>query len=162
MAILSALALLGFLLWAVRTWQRREDFIRWQRAAGGLMALSGLFTLASYLWYNTNFLQHQGRYLFPALVPISLAVALGWREALRRERAIVLAVLLLVATVVLRLAGLLSNWLMLMLVVSAAAFGIRRFLPRSWDALVHAVPYLSLILLDIASLFLFIVPQLKV
>jgi 4-amino-4-deoxy-L-arabinose transferase-like glycosyltransferase len=40
-------------------------------------------TLLLYLFYNFTFVQHQGRYLFPALVPISLGVAVGlgalWR-----------------------------------------------------------------------------------
>jgi hypothetical protein len=30
-----------------------------------------------FAWYNTKFLQHQGRYLFPALIPIGTAAALG-------------------------------------------------------------------------------------
>jgi 4-amino-4-deoxy-L-arabinose transferase-like glycosyltransferase len=36
-----------------------------------------------YLFYNLTFVQHQGRYLFPALIPISIGVAVGlgnlWR-----------------------------------------------------------------------------------
>ena len=70
----------------------------------GLLA-SAPVTLASYLWYNADFVQHQGRYLFPALLPLGLAVALGWREALRRERALPLAAVLLVGAAALRLAG---------------------------------------------------------
>jgi len=161
MAILSALALIGFLLWVLRMWRHRGGFAAWQWAAGGLLALSGLFTLAAYIWYNTSFLQHQGRYLFSALVPISLAVALGWRETLRRERALPLAALLVASGVVLRLAGGLGNWPALMLVAAGGAFGLRRFLPGSWDPWVDAVPYSLLILLDLAGLFLFIIPQLR-
>jgi 4-amino-4-deoxy-L-arabinose transferase-like glycosyltransferase len=162
MAILSALALVGFLLWAVRIQRNRDRAAAWQWAAGGLLALSGLFTLAAYIWYNTSLLQHQGRYLFSALVPISLAVALGWREVLRRERVLLLAVLLIGIGIVLWLLGALTAWLLLMLAVTVVAFGIRYFLPRSWDPLVCAVPYLLLILLDLVSLFLFVIPQLKV
>ena len=143
------------------TWRKWEDYAAWQWAAGVLLALSGLFTLAAYLWYNTSFLQHQGRYLFPALVPISLAAALGWREALRRKRALLLAALLVVLGIILWAVGVLTAWSLLMLVIAVVAFGIRRFLPHSWDLLVHAVPYLLLILLDVVSLFLFIVPQLS-
>jgi hypothetical protein len=47
-----------------------------------------------------------------------------------------------------------------MLVATAVVFGIRYLLPHSLDPMVHAVPYLLLILLDVVSLFLFIVPQL--
>ncbi len=42
-----------------------------------LLALSASLTALSYLWYNLTFVQHQGRYLFPALVPIGTAAALG-------------------------------------------------------------------------------------
>jgi 4-amino-4-deoxy-L-arabinose transferase-like glycosyltransferase len=160
LAILSAVALAGLAIWAIRVWRQRETLPRWHWAAGALLLAAGLFTLASYLWYNTQFVQHQGRYLFSALVPISLAMALGWREALRREPAWPLAALLLASGAVLRLIGLLSNWLLLMLGAASGALVIRRFLPFRLDPLVHACPYLLLILLDLASLFLFIVPQL--
>jgi len=160
LAILAALALFGFTLWALGAWRRRAQFARWQLAAGGLLALSGLFTVASYIWYNTNFVQHQGRYLFPALVPLSLAMALGWREVLRRERALLVAAVLLAGAAILRLAGLLSNWPLLMLGGAAVIFGIRRLLPGSWDPFAQAIPYLLLVPLDLACLFLFIVPQL--
>ncbi len=160
LVILSVLALAGFLFWTVRTWRRRAAFPKWQWAACGLLVASGLFTLASYLWYNTQFVQHQGRYLFPALVPISLVAALGWREALRRDQALPLACLLLAALALLKLSGLLPNWPLLMLAVTTVALAIRRFLPPGLDAPIHACPYLLLILLDLASLFLFVVPQL--
>jgi hypothetical protein len=35
-------------------------------------------TVFGYLYYNVTFVQHQGRYLFPALIPIGLAFAIGW------------------------------------------------------------------------------------
>jgi 4-amino-4-deoxy-L-arabinose transferase-like glycosyltransferase len=161
LAILATLALLGFALWFARAWRRRRQVPNWRWAAGGLLALTILLTLATYLWYNTNFLQHQGRYLFRALVPIGLAVALGWREVLRRDRAVLFAILSLAGAIGLRLAGLLPAWPLLMLVVTAAAFAMRRFLPPRWDPLVHATPYALLILLDLVSLFFFVVPQLR-
>jgi 4-amino-4-deoxy-L-arabinose transferase-like glycosyltransferase len=162
LAIVSALALLGLGLWAGRTWQRRTVFARWQWAACGLLALSALLTLASYLWYNTQFLQHQGRYLFPALMPIGLAVALGWREALRREHALLLAILFLVCAAALRLAGWLPTWPLLMMLAAAVALIVRRFLAPRWDPPLEVLPYLLLIPLDLACLFLFVVPQLAV
>jgi 4-amino-4-deoxy-L-arabinose transferase-like glycosyltransferase len=66
------------------------DGRRW--AALGLLLISGLLTLGLYLFYNLTYVQHQGRYLFPALVPIGLAAAagLGWWgekvEAVTRRR----------------------------------------------------------------------------
>jgi 4-amino-4-deoxy-L-arabinose transferase-like glycosyltransferase len=162
LAILTALAAIAFFIWAARTWRGRATRPRWQWAAGGLLVASGMLTVAAYLWYNTQFVQHQGRYLFTALIPIGLAVALGWREALRRERAWPLAAVLLIGAVVLRLAGLIPNWPLLMLGATAIALGVRRFLPQQLDPYIQACPYLLLILLDLASLFLFIVPQLTV
>jgi hypothetical protein len=45
-----------------------------------LLTTSALLTLALYLYYNLTYVQHQGRYLFPALVPISLAASLSlWK-----------------------------------------------------------------------------------
>lgn len=37
-----------------------------------------VISLLLFLGYNVTFVQHQGRYIFPALIPISLGVALGW------------------------------------------------------------------------------------
>jgi len=66
----------------------------WQAAAGGLLASWRWFSVASYLWYNTQFVQFQGRYLSPHCRH-QLTVAVGWREALRRDRPRLLAVLVL-------------------------------------------------------------------
>lgn len=46
---------------------------------GGTLAMS----LAVYLTYNVTFVQHQGRYLFSALVPIGVGVALAWALLVR-------------------------------------------------------------------------------
>ncbi len=44
-----------------------------------LLAWIGL-TTGGFLWYNLTFVQHQGRYLFPALPALALFTVLGWRE----------------------------------------------------------------------------------
>jgi 4-amino-4-deoxy-L-arabinose transferase-like glycosyltransferase len=52
-----------------------------------LLMTSGLLTLGLYLYYNLSYVQHQGRYLFPALIPIGLAAAVGlggWGGAVSR------------------------------------------------------------------------------
>lgn len=54
-----------------------------------LLPLLALLTFLSYLWYNTKFVQHQGRYLFPALVPLGLGLALGWWVVVHRVRALI-------------------------------------------------------------------------
>ncbi|MBN1136185.1 MAG: DUF2142 domain-containing protein [Anaerolineae bacterium] len=167
LAVWSAAAVAGLAAWAVGTWRQAKQGwrpARWQTATGGLLALLALFSAGSYLWYNTQFVQFQGRYLFTALAPISLAAAVGWSEALRRERAWLLAALMAGAAgataVGSLLAGELAKWPTLILGAAGAALAARRFVPRRWDPLVEALPYLMLIPLDVACLFLFIVPQL--
>ena len=51
-----------------------------------ILALLTDLTVLLYLYYNWSFVQHQGRYLFPALVPITIGVASGlgmWVRPLR-------------------------------------------------------------------------------
>lgn len=45
-----------------------------------VLALTFLLTLGLHVAYNLTFVQHQGRYLFPALIPIAVgfAAGLGW------------------------------------------------------------------------------------
>ena len=55
-----------------------------------ILALPALFVLTAgvYVGYNFQFVQHQGRYLFPALIPIAigLAISLGlWSRPLRQR-----------------------------------------------------------------------------
>ena len=58
-----------------------------------LLLVWALGTTVVFLWYNSHYLQHQGRYLFPALVPWGLAFTLGLRTILRRSPVPVLVVL---------------------------------------------------------------------
>ncbi|MCI0393499.1 MAG: phospholipid carrier-dependent glycosyltransferase, partial [Chloroflexi bacterium] len=48
-----------------------------------ILASTFALSLLLYLAYNATFVQHQGRYLFPALIPISLGVAAGLSAWLR-------------------------------------------------------------------------------
>lgn len=52
----------------------------WRRASILLLAFSALLTLGLYIYYNFGFVQHQGRYLFPALVPLSVAATASLRQ----------------------------------------------------------------------------------
>ena len=53
---------------------------------------------ASYAWYNIQFVQHQGRYFFWGLLPISAVVALGWREVFQPLQGVITGMLALVLT----------------------------------------------------------------
>ena len=77
LALLSALLVAGFLWWLFD--RRRPRLAPPQRASMILLLLSFIFTLLEFLGYNLTFVQHQGRYLFPALIPIGTAAALGLR-----------------------------------------------------------------------------------
>jgi 4-amino-4-deoxy-L-arabinose transferase-like glycosyltransferase len=79
--IYQALALFSFLVASGFSWwlldRRRPPLSLYQRTSVILFLVSFLLTLLEFLGYNLTFVQHQGRYLYPALIPISTAVALG-------------------------------------------------------------------------------------
>jgi len=166
LALLCAVVGLGLVLLATNPSPRlRAGFTNLspkKKRALGLLALSAFFTLLSYLWYNLKFVQHQGRYLFPALIPIGLAFALGLREILARDNAKTAALLFLAGVLILAAKGLVTgdfNKLSILLLGGAAiAFGIKTLLPEKYDDLVFTLPYLSLVGLDLICLFRFIVP----
>ena len=161
LALLCAVVGLGLVLFVIKS-VRRRTLSSSQRTVLGLLALSAFFTLLSYIWYNLKFVQHQGRYLFPALIPIGLAFALGLREILARDNAKAMAFLFLAGVLMLAGKGLVTgdfNKLSIFLLGgAAAAFGIKAFLPEQCDDLVFALPCLGLLGLDLICLFWFIVP----
>jgi len=131
----------------------------------GLCALCILLSVLVYAWYNLQFVQHQGRYLFTALIPLAIGVALGWEEALRPECSRVLAAGLALLALALLAWGLagghgLPKWPVALALLSAAAFAVRPWLPRRLDGLLFALPYAALPLLALYGLFGAIVPQL--
>jgi 4-amino-4-deoxy-L-arabinose transferase-like glycosyltransferase len=76
LALLSGLLCVGFVVWLVRQRRARQptNLPIYQLL---LLPLSASLTFAVFVSYNLTFLQHQGRYLFPALIPIGAAAALG-------------------------------------------------------------------------------------
>ncbi|MFQ5594368.1 MAG: hypothetical protein ACE5HA_09485 [Anaerolineae bacterium] len=82
--IATLLGVAGCLLFLIRSLRDPDRLSRRQWASLGLLALSIILTFGAYVWYNLTFVQHQGRYLFPALVPIALFAALGFRELVPR------------------------------------------------------------------------------
>ncbi len=54
-----------------------------------VLALTFLLTVALHVFYNLTFVQHQGRYLYPALIPIAVGFTAGlgfWLRPLARRR----------------------------------------------------------------------------
>jgi 4-amino-4-deoxy-L-arabinose transferase-like glycosyltransferase len=91
-----------------------------------VLILFGLMLLAvgvSYLAYNLKFVQHQGRYFFWGLLPISTVVALGWREVLQPLQGIITGFLALVLAGAMALSaavtGSLDRWTLLSIGVIA-------------------------------------------
>jgi hypothetical protein len=85
-----------------------------------VLVLFGVMLLAvtaSYAWYNVQFVQHQGRYFFWGLLPISAIVALGWREVLQPLQGVITGMLALVLTAGIAVtgsaAGTLDKWSLL-------------------------------------------------
>jgi hypothetical protein len=83
LALASVLALAGcaaYLWHLVRDpAQGRRD----ERTAVWLFGLAIAGSIAGYVWWNLTFVQHQGRYLFPALGAIATFFMLGLRQLVR-------------------------------------------------------------------------------
>ena len=165
LALFCGLAGVGFVLHVMRVWrERRLRLDEGTQRAASLLVLWLLLTGASYLWYNVTFVQHQGRYLFPALVPIAVFFALGWREALRPENARWLAVALLVGCAAAIVRGLASGQFSKTVVAltggAAVILGGQSFLGTRFRLAAFTLPYLGLAALALACPFVFIAPYL--
>ena len=58
---------------------------QWRRSGWIILGLTVILAILAYLYYNTEFLQLQGRYLFSGIVPFAIGMALGvdgWRQLL--------------------------------------------------------------------------------
>ena len=74
LGLFSIMALFGCLLWVARSRHRADQvdgrvlllFVLWIAISASLL-----------LYYNFEFVQYQGRYLFPALIPMAFFLMLG-------------------------------------------------------------------------------------
>jgi 4-amino-4-deoxy-L-arabinose transferase-like glycosyltransferase len=83
---LSIVALIGWVWWLAA--KRKSPKSTQQPYGGLLLSLLFVLTVGGYLYYNVTFVQHQGRYLFPALIPIGLAFAIGWWQMLEKIKSL--------------------------------------------------------------------------
>ena len=164
LAVLSLLLVVGLGVWFWR-WRRGQEAVAaWQRRGLALLGLQVALVVAAYAWYNVDFVQHQGRYLFPALLPLSLAVALGLEGLSTREgsRAATVIVAALAAFVV--LAGLrdgdIDGGTLLMLAGAAGLIAINGWTRRAPLAAWGVATLALLTLVAVYALFGAIVPQL--
>ncbi|MGQ9715347.1 MAG: DUF2142 domain-containing protein [Anaerolineae bacterium] len=162
LGVLSLAVGLGLGAWAWR--MRRTSFRRPQVRVAAWLGLWLFLTACTYLWYNAEFVQHQGRYLFPALVPLGLAFACGWQELERPPAARVTAAgLALVAAGlgVWSLAqGALDKWALALYGGGAAGMAILSWLPPWARRAALWLLFGALWVLDLGCLFSFVVPAL--
>lgn len=159
-----------------------------------VLLLFGVILLAvftGYVGYNLKFMQHQGRYFFWGLLPISTIIALGWREVLQPLQGAITGLLAAVLALAIALVGTvngdLNKWTLLSVTVIALVLlcqplllgdqadtlrwlpgKLKRFLARPLPArllqggraLVWALPFILLLVLNLMIPSLFIVPQL--
>ncbi len=87
--VLTAVVIVGLVL--DRRLSRRDSASSppGQRAAWAILLLTVVLGVAQFIYYNTVFWQFQGRYMFTALIPLGLWMAVGvdgWRRLLPRWR----------------------------------------------------------------------------
>jgi 4-amino-4-deoxy-L-arabinose transferase-like glycosyltransferase len=124
-----------------------------------LLTASTLLTVGGYLWWNLSYVQHQGRYLFPALVALALAAGVAWEQLTHSGPARATAVMLLLVAVLTAVAGNRSA-----AIVWAGAAGILwvySLLPPRGRWLLPAAASAGLALLSGASVFIYVLPWLK-
>ncbi len=85
-ALLTLTALVGWIADALIS--HREPMTATQRNLWVVLATLSALSILAYLYYNTEFVQFQARYMFPLLIPVGLALALGldgWRRLFFRS-----------------------------------------------------------------------------
>ena len=165
LALLSALAAGGVIGWWVRLARRQTTLYAHEARALAVLGASALLTTLGYLWYNLQFVQHQGRYLFPALIPIGLAFAAGLYHVTSPAGARPASLLLAGGAAILIIRGFITHdpslfWAALLagLALVLALQGWRG--SRRTQRVMLAAVYAGLWALDWLCLFAFIVPAL--
>lgn len=133
------------------------------------LALLGLWvalTTASYLWYNaTKYLQHQGRYLFPAILVWGVAFAFGMLEALGRATRACVAALGVAALGIVTVGlatGDIKRFTLALLVAAIGALLCGHWLEKRRRGVGLAMLYLGMSVVSVVCLYGYIVPQLSV
>jgi 4-amino-4-deoxy-L-arabinose transferase-like glycosyltransferase len=160
LALLSLLLVFGLAVW----FWRREAMEAWQRRGLALLGLQVALVVAAFAWYNVDFVQHQGRYLFPALLPLSLAFALGLEGLSTDEGSRWVAIVAAALTVIVALAGLIGGdidgWATLATLGAAGLLAINGWIRRAPLAAWGVAAPALLVLMAVYALFGAIVPQL--
>jgi len=163
-ALLCGLVALGIVgaLW--RIFRARVPLEASQVRGLLLLAVWGLVTLAGYLWWNVSYVQHQGRYLFPALVPLGAAFAIGLRELFTGSPklplgALVATLLILVAEAL--LGGDLRAFATALVVGAACLLLVANWCERRAPGAMMACTYLGIAAFGLYCLYGYVIPLLS-
>jgi 4-amino-4-deoxy-L-arabinose transferase-like glycosyltransferase len=151
LALATALAVLSF-FWP-SAWSEQKQ----KSPVIHLLFTQFILVLSAYLAYNVVFVQHQGRYLFPAIIPIALMFAVGFfrllRGALARHVAIGLVCFLALLVTFGWLHSDIKGWYALLTAaVAAGLLGLSR-LPEPDRFWAYAVPFGMLFLVNFHAVF---------
>jgi len=163
LAFLSAAILLGFGLYAARTLCSQRDPQMHVSGTWTLLAAWLTIPTAGYLWWNTRFVQHQGRYLFPALVPVGIAATLGLWELVRRPLRSTLPFVALGMLAVLIWSVVrrdLATYPLALILIGGLGLVIGQRLEQGRSGLALALCYGSLAGLAVVALYRYILPAL--
>jgi 4-amino-4-deoxy-L-arabinose transferase-like glycosyltransferase len=159
-SLLTVYGAIWQLRWAVRSKLR-------PRQRDALIVLGGAagITFAMYLVYNLTFVQHQGRYLFPALPFLALLATTGWQRLLDFRFAVVTALIVGVVALFLAVGGFIvgdiPRWPLAMLGATMVGVPVLAKVPEQAHGLLIAATLLAMAGLDLLCLFGFIVPMLS-
>ncbi|HEQ60276.1 MAG TPA: phospholipid carrier-dependent glycosyltransferase [Firmicutes bacterium] len=163
LALFSGAAVIAFLLECRALYrERRGEPV--ERRSFVLPALLFGWTLLGYVLYNLSFVQHQGRYLFPALIPVAIALTLGVERltepwtARRASIGFLLILLLLAAYGVARDDQ--PGWPMATAGFLALGLWFVSRAPGSRRPFFFTAPFAGLALLNLYALFGLILPRL--
>ncbi len=163
LACLSIIAVIGA-VWRLVVWMRCGLQAR-LRDGLLLVGVSGLITVGMYLWYNLTFVQHQGRYLFPALPIVGLIAPLAliqWRE---RRFAIGAVLLILLLELALGIAWAIVDqppiWTLVLIGLAIAGLLVTAYWPENAKPWWVGLFLSAMVGLDLWCLFGFLVPALR-
>ena len=162
-ALLSGLVALSAAVSVGRALKRRASLDRSQSRGVWMLCVWALVTVAGYFWWNLSYVQHQGRYLFPALVPLGVGFAIGLRELLagdQRAALVALALAILALVVEALFGGDLRAFATALVAGGACLLVVAKWFERRWPGSIMACTYLGIGAFSLYCLYGYVIPLL--